>query len=105
MSPCPTSRHDAANHGYITDKNSYRNRLRRFEGQVRGIDRMIDKERYCINILTQISAITKAVDSVALGLLDDGLRQCVLDAAAAGQQVSEVTMAEASDAIARLVRS
>ncbi|WP_338419476.1 metal-sensitive transcriptional regulator [Cryobacterium luteum] len=82
-----------------------RNRLRRFEGQVRGFDGMIDEERYCINILTQISAITKAVDSVALGRLDDRLRHCVLDAAAAGQQVSELTMAEGSDAIARLVRS
>lgn len=105
VSPCPTSQHDSANHGYITDKNLYRNRLRRLEGQVRGIDRMIDEERYCIDILTQISAITKALESVALGLLDDHLRHCVLDAAATGQQVSDLTMAEASDAIARLVRS
>lgn len=92
-------------HGYITDKSTYRNRLRRLEGQVRGIDRMIDEERYCIDILTQISAITKALESVALGLLDDHLRHCLLDATATGQQVSTLTMAEASNAIARLVRS
>ncbi|WP_353987483.1 metal-sensitive transcriptional regulator [Ruicaihuangia caeni] len=102
---CPTSQRHSAGHEYITDKNKYRNRLRRLEGQVRGVDRMIDEERYCTDILTQISAITKALESVALGLLEDHLRRCVLEAAATGQPVSNLTIAEASDAIARLVRS
>ena len=100
-----TNPHESAGHEYITDKNKYRNRLRRLEGQVRGIDRMIDEERYCLDILTQISAATKALESVALGLLEDHLRHCVVDAAATGQPVSELTIAEASDAIARMVRS
>lgn len=102
---CPTSRHDSEGHGYITDRSTYRNGLRRLEVQIGGIDRMIDKERYCIDILTQISAITKALEIVALGLLDDHLRHCILDAAATGQLVGDLTMAGASDAIARLVRS
>lgn len=102
---CPTKQHNSAGHGYITDKNKYRNRLSRLGGQVRGIDRMIDEERSCIDILTQISAITKALESVALGLLDDHLHHCVLDAAATGQPVSDLKIAEASGAIARLVRS
>ena len=102
---CPTSQHDSTGHGYITEKNKYRNRLKRLEGQVRGVDRMIDEERQFTDILTQISAITKALESVALGLLDDHLRHCVLDAAATGQAVGDLTMSEASDAIARMVRS
>ncbi|WP_282856894.1 metal-sensitive transcriptional regulator [Pseudoclavibacter helvolus] len=92
-------------HGYIIDKPNYRNRLRRLEGQIRGIDRMVDEDRYCVDILTQISAATRALESVALGLLHDHLKHCVLDAALAGEPVSEQRLTEASEAIARLVRS
>lgn len=94
-----------AHHGYIGDKTAYRNRLRRLEGQVRGIEGMIEQERYCIDILTQISAINKALENVALSLLDDHLKHCVLDAATAGGPEAEAKIAEASEAIARLVRS
>ena len=96
---------DASVHGYISDKTKYRNRLRRLEGQIRGIDRMIDEDRYCIDIFTQISAATRALENVALGLLGDHLEHCVLDAALAGGPVSEQRLGEASEAIARVVRS
>ncbi|TFI18312.1 metal-sensitive transcriptional regulator [Thiopseudomonas sp. 4R-3cl] len=89
----------------MSDKTKYRNRLRRLEGQIRGIDRMVDEDRYCIDILTQISAVTRALENVALGLLDDHLKHCVLDATLAGGPVSEQRLGEASEAIARLVRS
>ncbi|CAM2962780.1 MULTISPECIES: metal-sensitive transcriptional regulator [Dermacoccus] len=101
---CPSDE-GAAVHGYISDKTKYRHRLRRLEGQVRGIDRMVDQERYCIDILTQISAITRALEGVALSLLDDHLKHCLLDAAVAGGPVSEQQLEEASQAISRLVRS
>ena len=94
-----------AHHGYISDKARYLTRLKRIEGQARGISRMVEDEKYCIDILTQISAITSALESVALGLLDDHLRHCVVDAARAGGPEAEVKLKEASDAIARLVRS
>ena len=70
-----------AKHGYITDKDKYLNRLKRIEGQARGISKMVDEEQYCIDILTQISALTSALQAVAIGLLDDHLKHCVLDAA------------------------
>ncbi len=92
-------------HGYISDKTRYLNRLRRIEGQARGISRMVDEEEYCIDILTQISALTKALQSVAVGLLDDHLKHCVVDAARAGGPEADIKLKEASDAIARLVRS
>lgn len=103
----PTAEPETAEHrhGYISDKTKYRNRLRRLEGQVRGIDRMVEDERYCIDILTQISAVTKALEQVALGLLDDHLRHCVVDAVHTGGETAERKLAEASEAIARLVRS
>ncbi|GGF40508.1 hypothetical protein GCM10010922_14900 [Microbacterium sorbitolivorans] len=94
-----------AHHGYITDKDKYLNRLKRIEGQARGISKMVDDEKYCIDILTQISALTSALQAVALGLLDDHLKHCVLDAARMGGDEAEVKIKEASDAIARLVRS
>ena len=76
---CPSGEHGATSgHGYITDKAQYRNRLRRLEGQVRGIDRMVDEDRYCIDVLTQISAIQAALDKVALGLLDGHTRHCLV---------------------------
>ena len=91
-------------HGYITDKDKYVNRLRRIEGQARGIHRMIEDEKYCIDILTQISALKSALDAVAVGLLDDHLTHCVVDAARAGGDEAEIKIKEATDAIARLVR-
>jgi len=94
-----------ADHGYIHRKEDYLKRLRRIEGQARGLQRMVEEEQYCIDILTQVSAMTKALQSVALGLLDEHLSHCVVDAAAAGGQESEAKIQEASEAIARLVRS
>ncbi|TCO17229.1 DNA-binding FrmR family transcriptional regulator [Kribbella steppae] len=94
-----------AQHGYIDDKEAYLRRLRRIEGQSRGLQRMVEEEKYCIDILTQISAMTKALESVALGLLEDHLAHCVVDAAAAGGPEADRKIKEASEAIARLVRS
>jgi DNA-binding FrmR family transcriptional regulator len=92
-------------HGYIQDKDDYLKRLRRVEGQIRGLQRMVNDEAYCIDILTQVSAATRALETVALGLLDDHLAHCVIDAAREGGPNAEVKLKEASDAIARLVRS
>jgi len=92
-------------HGYLHRKDDYVRRLRRIEGQARGLQRMVEEEKYCIDILTQISAITKALQSVGLGLLEEHLGHCVVDAAAAGGKDAEVKLKEANDAIARLVRS
>jgi DNA-binding FrmR family transcriptional regulator len=94
-----------SHHGYISDKDRYLARLKRIEGQARGIHRMVEEEKYCIDILTQVSALTKALESVALGLLDDHLRHCVIDAAIEGGPAAAAKLKEASDAIARLVRS
>jgi DNA-binding FrmR family transcriptional regulator len=94
-----------AHHGYISDKAKYLARLKRIEGQARGIHRMVDEEQYCIDILTQISALTSALQGVAVGLLDDHLKHCVTDAARSGGEVAEAKLAEATQAIARLVRS
>ena len=91
--------------GYDDKKNDYLKRLRRIEGQARGLQRMVEEDQYCIDILTQVSAMTKALQSVSLGLLDDHLSHCVVDAARAGGAESEAKIREASDAIARLVRS
>ena len=95
---------DHAHHGYITDKAKYLNRLKRIEGQARGIHKMVDDEKYCIDILTQISALTSALEAVALGLLDDHLRHCVVDAAKLGGAEADAKITEATQAIARLVR-
>ena len=97
----------AHQHGYIAanSKDDYLKRLRRIEGQVRGLQRMVDEEQYCIDILTQVSAATKALQSVALGLLDEHLAHCVVDAARAGGPEAQEKVREASEAIARLVRS
>jgi DNA-binding FrmR family transcriptional regulator len=91
--------------GYITEKQALLNRLRRIEGQVRGLERMVDEETYCIDILTQVSAATKALETVALSLLDGHLRHCVVDAARASDEAAAEKLTEASDAIGRLVRS
>ncbi|MFC0529413.1 metal-sensitive transcriptional regulator [Phytohabitans kaempferiae] len=94
-----------AHHGYIHQKDDYLKRLRRIEGQARGLQRMVEEEKYCIDILTQVSAMTKALQSVALGLLEEHLSHCVAQAAASGGPEAEEKIREASDAIARLVRS
>ena len=94
-----------ANHGYISDKARYLNRLKRIEGQARGISRMVDEEQYCIDILTQVSAMKSALEAVALGLLDDHLKHCLLDAAEVGGETAAAKIQEASDAIARLVKA
>jgi CsoR family transcriptional regulator, copper-sensing transcriptional repressor len=91
--------------GYITEKQQLQNRLKRIEGQVRGLQRMVEEDTYCIDILTQVSAATKALETVALTLLDEHLRHCVTDAARAGGDEADERIAEASAAIARLVRS
>lgn len=92
-------------HGYSENKEQLLKRLRRAEGQVRGIHRMIDEDAYCIDVLTQVSAATRALETVALGLLEDHLKHCVAEAAREGGPVADDKIAEASAAIARLVRS
>ena len=94
-----------AQHGYINRKDDYLKRLRRIEGQARGLQRMVEEEQYCIDILTQVSATTKALQSVALGLLEEHMSHCVVQAAAAGGPQADEKVREAADAIARLVRS
>ncbi|HZC99904.1 MAG TPA: metal-sensitive transcriptional regulator [Actinomycetes bacterium] len=91
--------------GYSGHKEEVQRRLRRIEGQVRGIQRMVDENAYCIDLLTQISAATRALQSVALELLDDHLAHCVSEAINSGGPEAEAKVAEASAAIARLVRS
>jgi DNA-binding FrmR family transcriptional regulator len=91
--------------GYVDRKADHLKRLRRIEGQVRGLQRMVEEEQYCIDVLTQISAATKALQSVALGLLDEHLGHCVADAVHSGGPEADAKIREASDAIARLVRS
>jgi DNA-binding FrmR family transcriptional regulator len=91
--------------GYANDKDAYLKRMRRIEGQVRGIAKMIETDQYCIDVLTQVSAATKALEAVALGLLDEHLKHCVTQAAAEGGPVADEKVAEASAAIARLVKS
>jgi CsoR family transcriptional regulator, copper-sensing transcriptional repressor len=92
-------------HGYTQNKDAYLKRLRRAEGQVRGIAKMIEDDKYCIDVLTQVSAATKALEAVALGLLDEHLKHCVAQAAADGGEIADQKIAEASAAIARLVKS
>ena len=91
--------------GYIDNKDAIHKRLRRVEGQVRGLQRMVDEDRYCIDILEQVSAATKALQAVALELLDDHLAHCVSDAVRAGGDDAAEKLHEASAAIGRLVRS
>jgi DNA-binding FrmR family transcriptional regulator len=92
-------------YAYAANKDDYLKRLRRIEGQVRGIAKMVDDDKYCIDILTQVSAATKALQSVALGLLEEHMSGCVVDAARAGGPEADAKVKEAADAIARLVRS
>ena len=92
-------------HGYTENKDVVLKRLRRVEGQVRGLQRMVDEDKYCIDVLTQISAVNSALQSVALGLLEEHLGHCVTQAVAEGGDEADAKLAEASAAIARLVRS
>ena len=91
--------------GYSISKDDYQKRLRRIEGQVRGLQRMIDEDTYCIDVLTQISATTRALQSVALRLLDEHLHHCVMTAVEGGGAEGEEKVSEAFAAIERLVRS
>jgi len=91
--------------GYASDKDAIQKRLRRIEGQVRGLQRMVEEDRYCISVLEQVAAVTRALQSVSLELLDDHLAHCVVDAARTGGEEANRKIAEASEAIARLVRS
>lgn len=97
-------------HGYTADKDAYLKRLRRIEGQVRGIQRMVDEDVYCIDILTQVSAINKALHSVSIQLLEDHVRHCVIDAAAQAEATGDTAplddkISEAMAAITRLIKS
>jgi DNA-binding FrmR family transcriptional regulator len=89
--------------GYSGDKDGYLKRLRRIEGQIRGLQRLVDEDAYCIDILTQVSAATRALQAVALGLLDDHLRHCVTEAVREGDGADKV--AEAMAAVERLVKA
>ncbi|WP_169167171.1 metal-sensitive transcriptional regulator [Cellulomonas taurus] len=92
-------------HGYTPNKDDYAKRMRRIEGQVRGIARMIDEDVYCIDVLTQVAAVTKALQSVSIALVEDHLGHCVVDAAKKSPEEGEAKVKEAAEAIARLVRS
>ncbi|TIC79416.1 metal-sensitive transcriptional regulator [Nocardioides sp. GY 10127] len=92
-------------HGYLQAKEDYLKRLRRIEGQARGLQRMVEEEQYCIDILTQVSAMTKALHSVSVRLLEEHMNHCVLGAARADEQAGREKVAEAIEAVARLVRS
>ncbi|WP_276621582.1 metal-sensitive transcriptional regulator [Streptomyces gilvus] len=92
-------------HGYHKQKDEHLKRLRRIEGQIRGLQRMVDEDVYCIDILTQVSASTKALQSFALQLLEEHLRHCVADAALRGGDEIDAKVDEATKAIARLLRT
>jgi DNA-binding FrmR family transcriptional regulator len=91
--------------GYRDNKDAIQKRLRRVEGQVRGLQRMIDEDKYCIDVLDQVAAATKALQAVAIELLEDHLSHCVAEALTEGGLTADGKVAEASAAIARLVRS
>lgn len=100
---------DHSHHGYIDGKDKVLARLRRIEGQVRGLQRMVDEEQYCIDILTQVSAVNKALHAVSIGLLEDHIAHCVVGAAKDSEAAGDPTIVqdkvkEASDAIGRLLR-
>ena len=96
---------DSHQHGYISDKERYLGRMKRIEGQARGIAKMIDEEKYCIDILTQIAAVNSALKSLSLKLLSEHMNHCVARAAQCGGQEATDKIDEANRAIARLVRS
>ncbi|MFF4576580.1 metal-sensitive transcriptional regulator [Streptomyces sp. NPDC001410] len=90
--------------GYHDQKADHLSRLRKIEGQVRGVTRMVDEDRYCVDVVTQIGAVTRALQEVALGLLDDHARHCVLDAARSDPEHAETKLSELSLAMRRLTR-
>lgn len=92
-------------YGYTDDKAAYLRRLGRIEGQIRGISRMVDDDKYCIDILTQISAVRSALQAVSVGLLEEHIGHCVVDAAKSSEEAGNEKVTEASAAIARLVKS
>ncbi|WP_395152479.1 metal-sensitive transcriptional regulator [Ilumatobacter sp.] len=91
--------------GYSISKDDYAARLKKIEGQVRGLQRMIDDDKYCIDVLTQIGSVTKALQSVGVGLIDEHIRHCVQDAAARSDEEGDAKIHEATAAIARLLRT
>jgi CsoR family transcriptional regulator, copper-sensing transcriptional repressor len=91
--------------GYTGSRDDYLKRLRRIEGQVRGLQRMVEEDQYCIDILTQVSAVTKALQAVSLGLLEDHLGHCVINAARESDEAANLKVREAAEAIARLVKA
>jgi DNA-binding FrmR family transcriptional regulator len=100
-----TTTGDGVHPGYTEHKDAHLKRLRRIEGQVRGIARMVEEDVYCIDVLTQVSAVTSALHSVSLGLLEDHIGHCVVDAAKESDEAGAEKVSEAARAIARLVRS
>ncbi len=91
--------------GYSYTKDEVSARLKRIEGQVRGLQRMVDEDTYCLDVLTQISSVTKALQGVGIGLVDEHLRHCVKDAMAEGEAQGDAKIDEATKAIARLLKS
>ncbi|MCZ4508748.1 metal-sensitive transcriptional regulator [Streptomyces sp. ActVer] len=100
----PAGTPDPAPHGYADHKSDHLARLHKIEGQVRGVTRMVDDDRYCIDVLTQISAVTRALQEVALGLLDDHVRHCVTDAARSDPAAGEGKLGELALALRRTLR-
>jgi CsoR family transcriptional regulator, copper-sensing transcriptional repressor len=100
-----TNHNSELGHSYEAHKKRHLNRLKRVEGQIRGLQRMIDDDKYCIDVLTQVAAVNRALQSFSLELLDEHMRGCVVQAAAQSTEAGEQKVKEASDAIARLVRS
>lgn len=100
---------ESPQHGYTADKDAYLRRLRRIEGQVRGIARMVEEDKYCIDILTQVAAVTKALHAVSLGLVEEHIGHCVVGAASEPDpdlraEAIDLKVKEAAGAIGRLLR-
>jgi DNA-binding FrmR family transcriptional regulator len=104
MTSSATHTHPAASPGYAERRDDHLLRLHKIEGQVRGIARMVDDDRYCIDVLTQVSAVTRALQEVALGLLDDHLRHCVVDAARSDPQDAQTKLDELTTTLRRALR-
>lgn len=102
--PCCTATHTPEQHGYTGEKDAYLARLRRIEGQIRGLQRMISEDTYCVDIVNQVSAATSALHKVGMSLLDDHLHHCVANAIARGGTEGDDTITEAMQAIARMTR-